>query len=61
MTKDNIIQFIKDFIVIFIIINIVEFVFYKINLVSVFSFGYILGFMIGWSIFQIIKLTIKKK
>ena len=59
--KSKVIQFIKDFILMAIIITIIELIFYKINLVSEFSISYIIGFMIGWSICQLIKIFIDSK
>ncbi len=59
--KGKIIQFIKDFILMSIIISIVEFVCYKLKIINVFGIPYIIGFMIGWSIWQIIKLCIDNK
>ncbi len=59
--KSKVIQFIKDFILMAIIITIIELIFYKINLVSEFSISYIIGFMIGWSIWQLIKIFIDSK
>ena len=54
--KSKVIQFIKDFILMAIIITIVVFIFYKTNVVSEFSFFNIIGFMIGWSIWQLIEI-----
>lgn len=59
--KERIIQFVKDFIIMIIIISIVEFIFYKLNIINEFGISYIIGFMIGWSIWQIIKLYIDNK
>lgn len=59
--KEKIIQFIKDFILMAIVISIVEFISYKLNIINEFGFAYIIGFMIGWSIWQIIKLYIDSK
>ena len=59
--KNKMIQFIKDFILMAIIIVAVEFVFYKTNIVSEFNVPYIIGFMIGWSIWQLIKIFIDSK
>ena len=59
--KKKFMQFIKDFILMAIIISIVEFVCYKLKIISVFGIPYIIGFMIGWSIWQIIKLWIDNK
>lgn len=59
--KDKIIQFIKDFILMTIIISIIEFISYKLNIINEFGFPYIIGFMIGWSIWQIAKLYIENK
>lgn len=61
MIKNIVIQFIKDFVLMIIVISFVEFIFYKLNFIRSFSFSYIVGFMIGWSIIQIIKLIIDNK
>lgn len=59
--KNKVIQFIKDFILIAIVISIVEFIFYKLKIISSFDIAYIIGFMIGWSIIQIVKLYAQSK
>lgn len=59
--RNKIIQFIKDFVLMAIIIIVVEFIFYKLNIVNEFSFSYIVGFMIGWAIWQLIVLYINNK
>lgn len=59
--KDKIIQFIKDSILMIIVISFVEFIFYKLKFIDSFSFAYIIGFMIGWAIIQIIKSIIDNK
>ncbi len=59
--KEKMIQFIKDFILMLTIISIVEFISYKLNIINEFGFSYIIGFMIGWSIWQIIKLCLDNK
>ena len=59
--KDKVIQFVKDFIYMAIIVSIAEFIVYKLNIVNEFSFSYIAVFMIGWSIWQIAKMYIDNK
>lgn len=59
--KEKVIQFIKDFIFMAIIISVIEFIFYKLNIINEFSFSYNIGFMTGWSIWQIVKLYIDTK
>lgn len=59
--KDKVIAFIKDLILMTIIISVIEFIFYKLSILSEFSFAYIIGFMIGWSIWQLIKLYIDNR
>lgn len=61
MTNNKVIQFIKDFILMVFVISFVEFLFYKLKFVDIFSISYIIGFMIGWSIIQIIKIIIDNK
>lgn len=51
--KNKIIQFIKDFILMVSVISIVEFIFYKLEILSSFDITYIIGFMIGWSIVKL--------
>lgn len=58
--KKKIINFIKDFIIMLAIFCLVEFVFYKIHWIESFNIFFVLGFMLGWSIVQIIKM-IKNK
>ena len=59
--KNKLIQFIKDFILMAIIISVVKFIFYKLNIVNEFSFSDIIGFMVGWTIWQLIVLYINNK
>lgn len=59
--KNKVIQFIKDFILMAVVISIVEFIFYKLKIISSFDIAYIIGFMIGWSIIQILKQTVESK
>lgn len=61
MSKDKIVNFIKDFVLMIVIISIVEFIFYKLGFLSSFSFAYIVGFMIGWVIVQMIKYLVDNK
>ena len=59
--KGKIIQFGKDFILMAIVLSIVVFIFYKLNIVKEFNVFYIIGYMTGWSIWQIIKILIDNK
>ena len=59
--KKQILGFVKDFFIMLAIILFVEFIFYKINFISEISIFYIVGFMIGWSIWQIVKIVIENK
>lgn len=59
--KNKVIQFIKDFILMAIVISIVEFISYELKIISSFGIPYIIGFMIGWSIIQIVKLSFESK
>ena len=59
--RNKIIQFIKDFVLMAIIIIVVEFIFYKLNIVNECSFSYIVGFMLGWALWQLIVLYINNK
>lgn len=54
-------KFLIDFITMLLVFMLVEFIFYKLNLIHEFNIFYILGFMTGWSIIQITKLVINKK
>ncbi len=54
-------KFLIDFITMLIVFMLVEFIFYKLNLIHEINIFYILGFMTGWSIIQIIKLVKSKK
>lgn len=59
--KNKVIQFIRDFILMAIIISVVEFIAYKLNIVNEFGISYIIGFMVGWAIWQLIVLYINNK
>lgn len=60
MKKNKLLQFIRDFIIMLIIVSIVDYLFYKFKINNSFDIEYIVGFMIGWSIWQI-GVLLKKK
>lgn len=59
--KEKLAQFIKDFILMAIIISIMELIFYKLNIINELSIPYTIGFMIGWSIWQLFKMFIDNR
>lgn len=59
--KEKFIQFSKNFILMAIIMSVIVFIFFKLNIVNEFNIFYIVGFMIIWSIWQVIKLYIANK
>lgn len=61
MTKDKFIQFIIDLVFMSIIFCAVEFIFYKLKIISSINFASISGFLTGWSIFRIVKLINENK
>ena len=59
--KKNILSFVRDFFIMLLIILIVDFAFYKLKFLESINFEFIIGFMIGWSIWQIVKMIIDAK
>jgi hypothetical protein len=58
--KKKTIVFIRDLIIMAVIILAVYLVFWKLNIIENFDISYIIGFLIGWSIWQVIVLFKKK-
>ena len=58
--KKKIIVFIRDLLIMAIILLVVYLIFWKLNIIKDFDISYIIGFLIGWSIWQVIVLFKKK-
>ena len=58
--KKKTISFIRDLLIMAIILLAVYLVFWKLNIIKDFDISYIIGFLIGWSIWQVIVLFKKK-
>jgi hypothetical protein len=58
--KNKVMIFIRDFIIMAAIISIVYLVFWKLNIIEKFDISYIIGFLIGWSIWQLMVLFKRK-
>ena len=56
--KKLIIGFARDFFIMLAIVFIYNIIMYKLNFKSTVDYSFIIGFMIGWSIWQIIKIII---
>lgn len=54
------INFIKEFVYMFIGMIIIRFLFYKVNLINDFSISSVFWFMVGWTIVKAIELMLKK-
>lgn len=58
--KNKAIVFIRDLLIMAIILLIVYLIFWKLNIIENFDISYIIGFLVGWSIWQVIVLFKKK-
>ena len=58
--KNKVIVFIRDLLIMAIILLIVYLIFWKLNIIENFDISYIIGFLVGWSIWQVIVLFKKK-
>lgn len=58
--KKKTIVFIRDLLIMAVILLVVYLIFWKLNIIKDFDISYIIGFLIGWSIWQVIVLFKKK-
>ena len=58
--KNKVIVFVRNFIIMAAIISIVYLVFWKLNIIEKFDISYIIGFLIGWAIWQLMVLFKRK-
>jgi len=58
--KNKVIVFIRDLLIMAVILLAVYLIFWKLNIIKDFDISFVIGFLIGWSIWQVIVLFKKK-
>lgn len=58
--KNKVIVFIRNLLIMAVILLAVYLIFWKLNIIKDFDISFVIGFLIGWSIWQVIVLFKKK-